>query len=442
MNPINRQINKDDASDTGMESVRFGYTSAKKAVSGIRSAGQTTRNTRRTIRTTGTAAKETGKAAIKAAQAAARTTMKITKIAADAAATVIAELTSPVILIFAVVIILFLLLASLVVFITSGSAAGTTMQRAYQEAAGLVEVDPQYDLGKQLLAQVWNEKHDEFNRLIDGLYYDINNLPHSNLVYLERTEPEAPKKVFDKGFPTGDYKDNIKNDAWDFSYKEEEILAIVYVYMEVQENQANGTTDGLYQVTFTEDAVRAVIDKCVMFTDTVYNGQYCKNQNCTVHTDRHKNPEWERANDENNRRWNTYWDWYNNVYSVIYDNGNIRDGTAAQAHWNNTVQPAIDRWQRDHNRTAYNVTWERGYWFCNSVLLPEARDSENWKNNTPEYITDTSYSCEHAHDLHSIGLAFYSAEDVMSALGFSENEKKWAEMTVKAFEQQNTGGSP
>ncbi len=32
---------------------------------------------------------------------------------------------------------------------------------------------------------------------------------------------------------------------------------------------------------------------------------------------------------------------------------------------------------------------------------------------------------------------FYSTEDVMNALGFSDNEKKWAEMTIHAFEEQN-----
>ncbi|MCR4644550.1 MAG: hypothetical protein K5695_03960 [Oscillospiraceae bacterium] len=438
-----REINRSDASDTGMESVRLGYSAGKKASSGIKTADRTIRTTRRTIRTSSEAVRESTKAAYKAAQAGAKMTIRVAKKVGDAVISIIAGVVSPWILIAVFIFLMVMLLGTYMVLLMSGgTAAANATKRAYEEAAGLVEVDPQYDLGKQLLETVWNDKREEFNRLIDGLHYDTNDLKHSDLVYVERTKPEAPKIVFDKGFPTNDYKNTIKNDAWDFSFKEEEILAIVYVYMEVQENHANGTTDAIYQVTFTEDAVRAVVDKCVMFTDSVYTGQYCKDQNCTVHTDRHKNPEWERANDENNRRWATYWDWYNNVYPLIWDNGNIGDGRAAQAHWNNTVQPAIDRWQRDHNRTAYNVTWERGYWFCNSVLLPEARDSENWKNNTPEYITDTSYSCEHAHDLHSIGLAFYSAEDVMNALGFSENEKKWAEMTVKAFEQQNTGGSP
>ena len=438
-----REINRSDASDTGMESVRLGYSAGKKASSGIKTADRTIRTTRRTIRTSSEAVRESTKAAYKAAQAGAKMTIRVAKKVGDAVISIIAGVASPWILIAVFIFLMVMLLGTYMVLLMSGgTAAANATKRAYEEAAGLVEVDPQYDLGKQLLETVWNDKREEFNRLIDGLHYDTNDLKHSDLVYVERTKPDSPKLVFDKGFPTNEYKNTIKNDAWDFSFKEEEILAIVYVYMEIQENHANGTTDAIYQVEYTEDAVRAVVDKCVMFTDSVYTGQYCKDQNCTVHTDRHKNPEWERANDENNRRWDTYWDWYNNVYSVIYDNGNIRDGTAAQAHWNNTVQPAIDRWQRDHNRTAYNVTWERGYWFCNSVLLPEARDSENWKNNTPEYITDTSYSCEHAHDLHSIGLAFYSAEDVMNALGFSENEKKWAEMTVKAFAQQNTGGSP
>lgn len=167
-------------------------------------------------------------------------------------------------------------------------------------------------------------------------------------------------------------------------------------------------------------------------------GQYCKDQNCTVHTDRHRNPEWERANEENNRRWSMYADWYNDggIYDAIRANSYIRDSSAQQADWNKHVQPMIDDWKRQYNHDVYNEKWERGYWFCQNVLLPEARESERWRDSTPEYITDTSYSCEHAHDLHSIGLAFYSAEDVMNALGFSENEKLWVELTVHAFEEE------
>ena len=421
-----------------MESVRLSYSAGKKTESGIKTTSRTIKTTKRTIKTTNETVRESSKAVYKAAQTGVKMAVRVAKKVGDAVVSIIAGVASPWILAAVFIFLMVMLLGTYMMLLMSGgTAAANATKRAYEEAAGLVDVDPEYDRGKQILEAVWNDKRDEFNRLIDSLYYDPNNLTHSNLVYLERTKPEAQKLIFEKGFPTDAYKDNIKNNAWDYSFREEEILAIVYVYMEMLENQANSTTDAIYPVAYTEDAVRAVIDKCVMFNDSVYAGQYCKDQNCTVHSDRHKNTEWERANDENNRRWNTYWDWYNNVYPVIWSNGAIQDSGAAQAHWNNTVQPAIDRWQRDHNRTAYNVTWNRGFWFCDSVLLPEARDSERWKNNTPEYITDTSYSCEHAHDLHSIGLAFYSAEDVMNALGFSDNEKQWADMTIHAFEQQN-----
>ena len=146
-----REINRSDASDTGMESVRLGYSAGKKASSGIKTADRTIRTTRRTIRTSSEAVRESTKAAYKAAQAGAKMTIRVVKKVGDAVISIIAGVASPWILIAVFIFLMVMLLGTYMVLLMSGgTAAANATKRAYEEAAGLVEVDPQYDLGKQL----------------------------------------------------------------------------------------------------------------------------------------------------------------------------------------------------------------------------------------------------------------------------------------------------
>nr|MCR5306841.1 hypothetical protein [Oscillospiraceae bacterium] len=68
-------------------------------------------------------------------------------------------------------------------------------------------------------------------------------------------------------------------------------------------------------------------------------------------------------------------------------------------------------------------------------LNNEVTAAEATRNNTPETIRTPYYTCDHLHTLHSFGLNFYSAEQVMQVLGFTENEKQWVSLTAMNIQQ-------
>ena len=53
----------------------------------------------------------------------------------------------------------------------------------------------------------------------------------------------------------------------------------------------------------------------------------------------------------------------------------------------------------------------------------------------PETTRTPYYTCDHLHTLHSFGLNFYSAEQVMQTLNFTEEEKQWVSMTAMNIQQ-------
>ena len=68
-------------------------------------------------------------------------------------------------------------------------------------------------------------------------------------------------------------------------------------------------------------------------------------------------------------------------------------------------------------------------------LNREVAAAETARNNTPETIRTPYYTCDHLHTLHSFGLNFYTAEQVMQTLNFTEEEKQWVSMTAMNIEQ-------
>ena len=55
-------------------------------------------------------------------------------------------------------------------------------------------------------------------------------------------------------------------------------------------------------------------------------------------------------------------------------------------------------------------------------------------DNTPQTITKTTVTCDHLHNLHSVGLNILSKDDVMAAWNFSDVDKEWFEITYKGFQ--------
>ena len=52
----------------------------------------------------------------------------------------------------------------------------------------------------------------------------------------------------------------------------------------------------------------------------------------------------------------------------------------------------------------------------------------------PQTITKTTVTCDHLHNLHSVGLNILSKDDVMAAWNFSDVDKEWFEITYKGFQ--------
>lgn len=68
-------------------------------------------------------------------------------------------------------------------------------------------------------------------------------------------------------------------------------------------------------------------------------------------------------------------------------------------------------------------------------LNGEVNDAETTLNNTPETTRTPYYTCDHLHTLQSFGLNFYTAEQVMQTLNFTEEEKQWVSLTAMNIQQ-------
>ena len=62
-------------------------------------------------------------------------------------------------------------------------------------------------------------------------------------------------------------------------------------------------------------------------------------------------------------------------------------------------------------------------------------------DSTPETITTTYRTCDHQHTLHSIGLFAYDKDTVMTALGFTDADKEWANLIELGMNLDLTGGA-
>ncbi len=217
-NPFDKKINKNDVTDTGVESIRLANSSIKTVKSSIKT-------TQRTIKTTGTAIKRTGTVVYKTTAFTAKSTVAVAKFVGNAAVHVVASLTNPAIIIFLGLIIVLSLCFGSVLILISGD---NTDKSARVNAAGLVDVPAQYQVGLEYLNTALENHRNDFNSLIDSLYYNYDDLTNSNLVYMERTDESGGKAIYEKSFATDDRKNALKSE-WNIPLTEREFLAIAYV---------------------------------------------------------------------------------------------------------------------------------------------------------------------------------------------------------------------
>lgn len=408
-NPFDKKINKEDVSDSGVESIRL-------ANSGIKTVKKSIRTTQSTIKTTGNVVKKTGTTIYKTAEFTVKSTVAVAKFVGNATVHVVASLMNPIIIIFiGLIIVLSLCFGSVLIFISGDN----TDKSARVNAAGLIDVPEQYQAGLELLKTSLENHQNDFNSLIDSLYYNYDDLTNSNLVYMERTDETGGKAIYEKSFATDDRKNALKSE-WNIPLTEREFLAIAYVWLENEKNASNNSEHGIYEVTYTEEVFDTIIEKCVVYNDTVYGGQNCPDENCTRHVEYIDNPDYKTAVERTDKSWTAYDEWTDIANSIIEDD-NVIEGE----------QWRIDNWISKYNMSPYysNNGWD----FADNLYN---QYSNNWDimAATPEKIEQITYICEYKHDLHSIGLAFFDKETVMNALNFDDISRQWVELTEKGFE--------
>lgn len=79
-----------------------------------------------------------------------------------------------------------------------GTSGANSNAKAYSSASGLVDVNTQYQTGLEFLRTSIENHQNDFNSLIDSLYYNYDDLTNSNLVYMERTDESAEKPFMKK----------------------------------------------------------------------------------------------------------------------------------------------------------------------------------------------------------------------------------------------------
>ena len=381
VNPFDKKVNKNDVSDTGSESIRLAYTSIKKGKNSIKTVSNSIKTTQRTIKTTGTAIKRTGTFVYKTTAFTVKSTIAVAKFVGDIIVHIAATLTSPLIIFLVFIVVFLLIISSLIVlFMGVGTSGANSNAKAFSSALGLGDVSSQYQAGLEFLNTSLENHKNDFNSLIDSMYFDYDDLTNSNLVYMERTDESGGKAIYEKSFATNDRKNSLKSE-WNVPLTEREFLAIAYVWLENEKNTSNHSEHGIYEVSYNQEVFDTIVEKCIVYTNTVYDGQNCPDENCTRHVEYVDNPDYYYALDR--------------------------------------VNEAAD----NYNNSGGDEYWGQEYEYWVSVL-----------DSTPSTIEEVTYICEYQHNLHSIGLAMFDKETVMNALNFDDISKQWVELTEKGFE--------
>ena len=380
-NPFDKKINQQEVTDSGIEGIRLGYTTVKQGKNAIKTADKTIKTTQRTIKTTETVAKATGKAIYKTARFTIKTTSTAIRITNTVAIQVFATITNPVVII---VVTFFLLIFMLISFTSILLFAGDTNTKTAQASAlGLGNVPTQYQEGLNLYHDALEARKNEFFQIIDSTYYSYEDIPNSNLLYMERFLEDGGQTIYAKSFASEERKFSLKA-GWKFTITEKEMLAIAYVYLEKKANEAHHTENNIYSISYTYEAFEDLMEEFVKFTDSTYENQMCPSNNCAKHTKTVSNPDYTNAWNKRNEAANNY---------------------------NNATSDSDKEY------------WGGQYVYWDGVV-----------NDTPETKEETYYICDKKHLLHSIGLQFYTKENVMDALGFTNYQKEWVSLTEQGFE--------
>ncbi len=452
VNPINRNVNYEDVSDHGIESLRLANSVYKTGKTTIQTTKTTIQTTKKSIKL----AEDTGKTTYRTVKKTADMSYKVAKVIVVLTKNIVIGLatlaTFPAFwIVVAVLVVLIVLILSIATLLGGAATIDEQNRSAANDPVALNENIPDDILDALEFFRIACENQkNEYTGTINGYYYDILDLRESDLVYMERNDPPV---TFEKSLATNVRKEQLSA-AWNVSLSEPEALAIVYVLLEHAENEANGTELQLYPIEYTQESFDVLLDACSVFVENIYAGQECPSKNCSVHYEEKPNPAFTTASNEYNTAVNRYNDFYFNVspWSAEYRNRleayNAANNNARESMlgWVNEayscLEQAFRNWEYVYGYTGWNID-EYMDINCMAWLGGFVEDAQATMDNTPETISTPVYTCDHAHDLHSVGLNIYNANDTMTILGFSDEEKEWAEnlnQTYAAYFASKEGG--
>ena len=447
VNPLEKKVNKHDTSDHGVESLRL-------ANSAVKTVSNTVKTTTRTVKTMATAPKK----AYQLVKGTVQGTYRVTRAVVHTTGTIlihtVAFVMNPIILVLVLILLFVVLCAAFVAQAAniSGTEQNETIVGGYSDAIGVGDIETIYPDAANYYQIACNNNKAAFGSKIDSLYYSASNLKNSDLVYMERNLDGAIT-TYTKGFASDTYKGTLKS-AWSITIPEKEAVAIAYIYLEKQQNDAHGTAQVIYDVTFTQDVFDLIVNTAVKWTDATYNGQECPSKNCSLHNDQHLNPAYTTALNAYNQAVNAKNDWNTNVKpkSDAYISA-LANYNSVLATYNSTpaagkpfIEPTLNS-ARDAMNTAFAYFNQAVTNWCSvfhysgltvnesldatmqTTLTNAVNSAQTTLNNTQQYITSSYRTCDHLHKLHSIGLYGYSKEAVMNTLGFSDEYKEWEALT-------------
>ena len=441
-NPINKRVNKGSISDHGVESLRLANSVYKAGKKTIKTTKQTVQTTKKSIKL----AENTAKTSYRTTKRAVVTTYRVTKavviVVKDVVIALVTLASFPLFWIIAAILLVIVLIISAFGTLMGGAA---TIEEQNREAA----TDP-VALGEDVPEDIQDaleyfriaceNRKTEYCDMINGYYYDINNLRESDLVYGVRNNPAT---IYDQSLATPGRKATLCN-AWDIILNEPEALAIVYVLLERAENEANGTTLDIYEIEYTQEAFDDLLDVCCVHTDTVFSGQECPGRNCSHHHDEQPNPAYETAQANYTEAVTRRDDWNVNVMPwseayanalATYYNTPPAGRSFVQQQVDNAyamLVQAVNNWSYVYDVWGLDINEYLGDSMLNQ-LNTNVQNALNTLNNTEPTTSTDYYTCDHQHDLHSVGLNFFNADETMTLYSFSAEERQWAENLTQTY---------
>lgn len=420
INPLEQKVDTHNTSDTGIESIKLVNQSVKTTKSTVKTTRNTIKATKSTVKTTAKITKNAAKVTVKTTVKVVTTTAKIV---AKVATEIVAALSNPYVLIIALVVLLITLIVYGFVTLIGG---GDTSQNSLTQAVGLCNVEEQYENGKEFYNTALINRQSEILDLVNGLYYDINNLRESDLLYYKRFEPT--QIIYEKDYPSDTRKENIA-ETLEHQFDESQVvdfIAIAYVYLEKKENEEKNTYMNIYEVEFTQEVFDELIEICIPFSDKVNQNQECPSVDCTRDKEAYK--EWQKSDKLLDKCIDGYNEWVSEIQPYIDENGYDEEWAEWRVYGNwysvyGEIFPEEPTCDSSDTAEEYRK-------YCGDVYNELVQQTDELLA-----IYQNSTACDHEHVLHSIGISFYDSKKLMEALDFNASEKQWVEVTAYGFER-------